>query len=181
MDIPNRFLLRETIRNLMFHVPMWFTMIVILFVSFISSILFLNGFNLKYDAIANQAVNVGLIFAFLDPKLNGSALSTLIFLTYKLIRYIPDARSRGMVSSVYNIFAFIMMIVFIMVLPRLADSLHPGNGGNPAFSSYDLDSILRMLFYPAVIGWILLGVWMLQINTKLNKIKTKVDEIQFDN
>ena len=68
-----------------------------------------------------------------------------------------------------------MFIVFIMVIPRLkgSESLHPGNGGNPAFSNYDLDSSLRTFFYPAVIGWILLGVWFLSIRIRLEKIKSK--------
>ena len=35
-----------------------------------------------------------------------------------------------------------MMIVFIGILPRMTDSLHPGNGGNPGFNSYDLDNHL---------------------------------------
>ena len=38
------------------------------------------------------------------------------------------------------------LIVFLMVLPRVSDSLHPGNGGNPGFNKYDLDSNMRMVF-----------------------------------
>jgi heme exporter protein C len=45
----------------------------------------------------------------------------------------------------------------------MTDSLHPGNGGNPGFSNYDLDSNMRMVFYPAVIGWILIGTWIAEI------------------
>jgi len=56
-----------------------------------------------------------------------------------------------------------MMIVFIGILPRMTDSLHPGNGGNPGFGNYDLDSNMRMVFYPAVIGWILIGSWIAQL------------------
>ena len=46
------------------------------------------------------------------------------------------------------------MLVFIMILPRLTDSLISGNGGNP-------DLVLTTSahsFYPAVIGWTLLAV-----------------------
>jgi len=70
------------------------------------------------------------------------------------------------------------MIVFIMILPRLQDSLHPGNGGNPAFGKYDLDSTLRMVFYPAVLGWMLLGVWMLSLKKRFSNIEnTLIDEL----
>ena len=60
-----------------------------------------------------------------------------------------------------------------MILPRLTDSLHPGNGGNPGFNSYDLDNNLRMLFYPAVIGFILLGGWISQLFIRIELIKRK--------
>jgi len=49
----------------------------------------------------------------------------------------------------------------------LTDSLHPGNGGNPAFSNYDLDSNMRMVFYPAVFGWILIGFWITELRRRI--------------
>jgi heme exporter protein C len=54
--------------------------------------------------------------------------------------------------------------------------MHPGNGGNPAFSKYDLDSTLRMFFYPAVIGWILLGFWILSILIRLKLVQQKLEK-----
>jgi heme exporter protein C len=63
-----------------------------------------------------------------------------------------------------------MMIVFIMVLPRMTDSLHPGNGGNPGFSTYDLDNKMRLVFYPAVLGWILFSAWILNIRVRIKKL-----------
>jgi heme exporter protein C len=51
--------------------------------------------------------------------------------------------------------------------------LHPGNGGNPGFNNYDLDSTMRTVFYPAVLGWILLGVWMMTLKIRIEKIKRK--------
>ena len=33
--------------------------------------------------------------------------------------------------------------------------MHPGDDGNPAFNAYDLDGRMRLVFYPAVIGWFL--------------------------
>jgi heme exporter protein C len=64
-----------------------------------------------------------------------------------------------------------MMIVFIGILPRMTDSLHPGNGGNPAFGNYDLDSNMRLVFYPAVLGWILLGIWISQLRFRIKSIE----------
>jgi heme exporter protein C len=195
--------LNETIRNLMFHVPMWFAMMLILTISFIYSLKYLRGFDLKNDLIAKEAVNIGLLFAILglvtgaiwakftwsentplfslvgwwvnDVKLNGAAVTTLIYLAYRILRNsLEDEHQKAKISAVYNIFAFVLMMVFLMILPRVTESLHPGNGGNPAFGKYDLDSTLRMVFYPAVIGWILLGLWMLNLKKRFIKLENKL-------
>jgi len=33
-----------------------------------------------------------------------------------------------------------------------------------------------MVFYPAVIGWTLLGVWLTELRIRLSFIKSKIDE-----
>lgn len=112
-----------------------------------------------------------------DTKLNGSALTLLMYFAYVVLRgSVPDAHKRGRLAAVYNIFAFMLMLVFIMVLPRLTDSLHPGNGGNPAFSAYDLDDSLRSVFYPACLGWILLGIWAFNLRLRHGRLTALLDE-----
>ncbi|CAA9235376.1 MAG: Cytochrome c-type biogenesis protein CcmC, putative heme lyase for CcmE [uncultured Adhaeribacter sp.] len=64
----------------------------------------------------------------------------------------------------------------LFILPRLTDSLHPGNGGNPGFSSYDLDNNMRMVFYPAVIAWTLLGIWLVNVKARLEILQYKMHE-----
>ena len=86
----------------------------------------------------------------------------------------PDEDKRARVSAIYNIFAFTMMLVFIGVLPRMTDSLHPGNGGNPGFGGYDLDGNMKMIFYPAIIGWSLLAVWILSLRVGFKILVEKI-------
>jgi heme exporter protein C len=83
----------------------------------------------------------------------------------------PDEMQKARISSVYNIFAFVIFMVLIWILPRMTDSLHPGNGGNPAFSKMDLDNRMRLVFYPAIIGWTLLGFWITQIRIRIKKLE----------
>ena len=71
-----------------------------------------------------------------------------------------------------------MYIAFIFVIPRLTDSLHPGNGGNPAFSSYDLDNTLRMFFYPSTLGWIALSMWISSIWIRYNSLTQEYEEYE---
>lgn len=83
---------------------------------------------------------------------------------------------RERLSAVYNLFGFALLVVLLMVLPRFTESLHPGKGGNPAFSSYDLDSALRAAFYPAVVGWMILGTWMYAVALRIENLQARLDE-----
>ncbi len=192
--VPAQPILHETIRNLYFHVPMWFSMIVILGISAAYSILYLRNSKFSNDIVASQAANTGMLLGILglttgslwarytwgawwvdDVKLNGVAVSMLIYVAYFILRgSVDEEQKKARIAAVYNIFAFVMYLVFIMVLPRLNDSLHPGNGGNPGFNKYDLDSTMRTVFYPAVFGWILISIWIMTLKIRTEKIKRKI-------
>ncbi len=184
-------ILFETIRNLMFHVPMWFTMFFLMGISLVASFKVLSG-KWEQDVIAVSSAKVGLVFCVLglitgsiwarftwgtwwtrDPQLNGAMIVFIVYAAYVLLRNsIEDENKRARLSAVFNVFAFILMILLLMVMPRMVDtSLHPGKSGNPAFSKYDLDSSLRAVFYPAVIGWAMLGYWIYTIQKKLETLK----------
>lgn len=191
IEVPALPILHESIRNLYYHVPMWFAMILLYLISVIYSIKYLASGKTNHDLIAVESVNSGVIFCFLglasgmlwanitwgdfwpnDPKLNGSAISTLMYLAYLVLRNsVDEEQKRAKISAVYNIFAFPVMIVLLFILPRMTDSLHPGNGGNPGFGGYDLDNNMKLVFYPAVIGWILIGVWIMNIRYRLRKLE----------
>jgi heme exporter protein C len=194
-EVPRLPILHETIRNLYFHVTMWFAMIFVLGGSVFYSIRYLGKNKIEDDMRAEHMANVGILLGVLgivtgslwarftwggwwvnDPKLNGAAISILIYLAYVVLRNSMDEeQKRARVAAVYNIFAFVLLIVFLMVYPRMnrVDSLHPGNGGNPAFSSYDLDSNMRLVFYPAVIGWIMMGLWLSDLSYRIAKLRYK--------
>ena len=194
-EVPRLPILHETIRNQYFHVCMWFAMMILFTVSLVYSIRHLSGGKQEHDAVAGEAGKTGILFGILglitgslwakytwntwwtnDVKLNGAAITMLTYFAYMILRNaIPDEQRRGKVAAVYNVFAYVMMLVFILIYPRMSDSLHPGNGGNPAFSKYDLDNTMRMVFYPAVIGWTLLGVWITTIRIRIQKIKLQTE------
>jgi heme exporter protein C len=75
---------------------------------------------------------------------------------------------------VYNIFAFAMLFPSVWIVPRLLPSLHPGGQeGNPALNFKDTDGNMRLVFYPAIIGWTLLGVWITTVKIRLQLLKEK--------
>lgn len=188
--------LNQTIRNLFFHVPMWFGQMILLLVSMIYSIRYLRSGNLADDIKAREFGRTGIIYGVLglltgaiwanftwgepwsnDPKQIAVAIALLIYLAYFVLRNsMPDMDKRARVSSVYNIFAYFIYVPLIMILPRLVQSLHPGGKGvegNPALGGQDLDPTMRLVFWPAVIGWTLFGVWITTLFIRISKLKEK--------
>jgi heme exporter protein C len=151
-----------------------------------------------YDAKAVSSIRTGIAFGVMglltgslwarftwgawwvnDPQLNGAMVTVLIYAGYLILRAsISDPSAKTRLSGVYSLFAFIILMILLMVLPRFTESLHPGKGGNPAFSKYDLDSALRLVFYPAVIGWMLLGTWMYTLALRAEKLRANIQRLQ---
>jgi len=194
--VPSLPILNETIRVLHFHVPMWFGMIILFTISVVYAIQFLRTNELQYDLYSRNFVKTGIWFGLLgmvsgmiwarftwgemwsgDPKQNASAIGLLIYFAYLVLRgSLNDQTQKAKVASVYNVFAFSTLIPLIFILPRMTDSLHPGNGGNPGFNAYDLDSDLRRVFYLAVIGWTLLGVWLATLKIRIDIVNEKIED-----
>jgi len=192
IPVPDLDVIGQSIRNLFYHVPMWFAMMAMLTVSLIYSLIFLNKQKMQSDLIANSAATVGLLFGFIgiitgmiwakytwgtvwvnDPKLNGAALGILVYLAYKVLRNsISDTFQKAKIAAVYNIFSYTLYIVFVFILPKLTgNSIHPGVQNNMVFAPESLDNNLRLVFYPAFIGWILFACWILQIVIRYKKLK----------
>jgi len=200
-DVPRQPILQETIRNLYFHVTMWFSMFVLAIVSLIYSIIYLLNGSVLADARASAFAKVALLFGLIgiatgmiwvnytwnatsgklvfwvkeDIKLNAAAMGVLIYFVYHVLRtMVENTEKKGRLAAVYNIFAFVLLVLFTLVVPRLsASSLHPGNAGNPGFNIYDIDSAMRTVFYPAVIGWSLLGVWIASLRVRYTLLKIR--------
>jgi heme exporter protein C len=193
VNFPYRNILGETIRNTYFHVPLWFGMIILFIISGWHSGAYLKRKDKRDDAIAVAYTNIGLLYGILgiitgaiwakntwgqywsfDVKQNMAAICTLIYGAYFVLRgSFEDEEKKARISAVYNIFAFCAMIPLLFVIPRLTESLHPGNGGNPAFGGEDLDNTMRMIFYPAIIGFSMFGAWIAQLIWRIRLIEEK--------
>ena len=65
VDVPRLPILNETIRNLYFHVCMWFGMMILFIISFIYSIKYLNSTNYRHDLYAKNFAATGTLFGIL--------------------------------------------------------------------------------------------------------------------
>ena len=196
IKVPHIGNLYESIRNLFFHVPMWFGMMVLFIVSVIYALKYLRNPTVKNDVYSVEYAKTGMLFGILglitgatwanytwgepwsnDPKQILAAIALLIYAAYFVLRNsIPDIDKRAKIGAVYNIFACAMLIPTLWIIPRLVESLHPGGqgvDGNPGMNGKDLDPTMRMVFWPAVIGWTLLAVWITTLKIRLSLIKEK--------
>ena len=203
--------LQETIRNLYFHVCMWFAMMILFTVSVVYAIKYLRHLSPRYDVHSRNFAVVAIVMGILgyttgaiwasytwadpnkpllnsfssiarDPKLIGAAVALMVYFAYLVLRDgIADLDKKARISAVYNIFAYAILFPAIWVLPRLLPSLHPGSTGstdeslrgNPALNAKDISASMRFVFYPAIIGWTLLGVWIATLKIRLQLLAEK--------
>ena len=182
--IPKLDILEQSARNLYFHVPMWFTLMVATLVSAYHSVRYLQTGHRLRDIRAREAAWMALLFGLLgivtgmvwarftwyvgsgkwwnfDPKQSMAAVLLLIYGAYFVLRdSIKNADTRARIAAVYNLFAVVTMPFLLYIIPRQLPSLHPGGEGSPAFSQTDLAPAMRWIFYPSVLGFIGL-FWLL--------------------
>lgn len=191
MHFPYRSILLESIRNTYFHVSLWLAMMILLTGAVVLSIIYLRKQTLLSDSRASALTEIGFLFGILglvtgmiwakytwgrawswDIKQVTTGIALLIYAAYFLLRRsVRDPYKKAQLSAVFNIFAYIALIPLLYIIPRMSDSLHPGSGGNPALGGEDLDSTMRMVFYPAVIGWALAGLWMADVLSRIKQIR----------
>jgi len=191
--VPVKPILNETIRNLYFHVAMWFCMMIFFIISLVYSVKYLRNNNDVNDIYALEYSKIGILFGLLglttgsvwarytwgsfwsnDPKQLGAAIALLIYFAYLVLRSsITDIDKQARIGAVYNIFAFAMLFPTIWIIPRMVESLHPGGmGGNNTFNN--IDSRMRLIFYfGAIPGWTLLGVWITTLRIRLKLLQEK--------
>ncbi len=197
LRIPKINILEHTARNLYFHVPMWFTMLAAAFVAGYHSYKSLKTDNLIHDIRAVEAARLAVLFGVLglitgcvwarytwyvgtpkwwsfDPKQTMASIGVLMYGAYFVLRStIDEPGKKARIAAVYNLFATSTLPFLLYVLPRQFDSLHPGAEGNPAFSEIT-HPIMRLVFYPAVIGFIGLFWIIYTQRVRLNVIKQRI-------
>ena len=193
-SFPYQNVIYESIRNTYFHVPMWFVLLFLFSASVWYSVKYLRRPTPENDRRAAAYAETGLLFGALglmtgmvwanytwgkpwsnDIKQLMTAVALLIYMAYFILRRsFEENEKSARLAAVYNIFAFASLVPLLYIVPRMFASLHPGATGNPAFGSQDLDNTMRAVFYPAIIGWTLLGFWIADLRIRYQRIHDKV-------
>jgi heme exporter protein C len=197
----------HTSRNVFYHVPMWFTMYLLMSISVFYSIRYLLRGKDRFDIIARESARTGMVFGLLglstgiiwsrvtwrelipsdsfaawwswDPKQTMVVVALMIYAAYFILRSgIEEPSSRARIGAVYNIFAAASLIPLTLILPRMLGGLHPGgDDGNP-LENIRLSNEFRVVFYPAVLGFMLLSVWILELNVRFTLYQQKFDDAE---
>jgi heme exporter protein C len=191
MRFPILPILNETIRNVFFHVTMWYAMIICYLVSGIFAIMYLVNEKWTTDIKSAEFAMVGTFFGCLgmvtgmewanftwgtawnnDPKQLGAAACLAVYFAYLLLRVLTRGMDKqGAISSVYNIFALALLFPLVYIIPNHAQSLHPGTDGNAFQAIYSQGPALRKVQLPIMLGWILLSVWIANIRIRMQILK----------
>lgn len=197
LSFPYQNIIYESIRNTYYHVPMWFALMFLFIASVVYSVRYLRNPTRENDRKAVAYTEMGILFGILglltgmvwanyawgkpwsnDIKQLMTAVALLIYLAYFILRSSFDEPEKGArLGAVYNIFAFATLIPLLYIVPRMFASLHPGATGNPAFGSNDLDNTMRMVFYPSIIGWTLLGFWIGELRFRYLALMDKLADL----
>ena len=199
-------ILGHSARNMFYHVPMWFGMMAMCGISLVYSLLYLQKGDEKLDHAAAQAANVGLVYGILglvtgilwsrvtwsrammdwefgawwpwDPKQVTALIAVLIYAAYFILRNsFEDPRQKGRVAAVYNIFGAASIIPLFYLIPKVLGGLHPGSNEESA-TVIDMTLEFRRVFWPAVLGFILLGVTLFLQRWKMAQIEDKLLELE---
>lgn len=199
-------ILGHSARNLFYHVPMWFGMMAMCGISLVYSILYLSKGDEKWDHAAAQSANVGMVYGILglitgiiwsrvtwsramadwefgawwpwDPKQVMALIAVLIYAAYFILRNsFEDPRQRGRVSAVYNLFGAASIIPLFFIIPKILGGLHPGSADE---NSTVIETTIEFtrVFWPSVLGFILLGVWIFRQRWKMATIEDKLLELE---
>ncbi len=199
-------------RNIFYHVPMWFAVVVLMAVSVLNSIRYLRmtdpdyehkegGYGLGItDIQAFESAKVGVLFNILglitgmvwsrvtwsshlpasrfdawwiwDPIQICALVSLLIYLAYFLLRStFQDEEQKAKISAVYNIFAFVSLIPLYFIVPKMLPGAHPtaansDAGGGSFVMAGKLGGDFSIIFWPSILGFILIGYWLYEIRKR---------------
>ncbi|MEL6675290.1 MAG: cytochrome c biogenesis protein CcsA [Bacteroidota bacterium] len=114
-----------------------------------------------------------------DPKQTCALIAFFIYLGYFLLRTsFADPEQRAKVAAAYNIFAFATLIPLLFIIPDRLPGLHPTAEQGSQLVQLKVDATFTTVFFPAMIGFILLGYWIYEVRYRMGLVQYRLDEIE---
>ena len=180
-----------------FHVGIAWIAGLAMFVTFISSILYLaRGEQRKYDIVAAASVEIGVVFGFMvllsgmlwarpvwntwwtwDPRLTTTAITEFIYIAYLMLRgAVDDPQRRARYSAVYGIIGFVSVPITYFST-RWFQTIHPDLGQTPGFG---LTASMRPPMFVAIITFTLIYLVLLIIRTRVERSADEVAQLKHE-
>jgi heme exporter protein C len=183
-----------------FHVATGWVGFLSFFMAVIVGIIYLRTNNLKWDVIGLAAVEIGLMFSFIniatgsiwarpiwntwwtwDPRLVTATIMELIYFAYLMLRQgIENPVRRARFGAVYAILGFVSVPISFMSI-RIWRTLHPvviGSGSSEAQGSFSMTPEMRTVFFFSLIVFTVLFVDLLWNRIRLGQYGEKIEQLR---
>lgn len=189
---PTERVMGDVQRIFYFHVGIAWIGGLALFVTFISSILYLwRGEQRKHDIVASSSVEIGVVFGLLtiisgmlwarpvwntwwtwDPRLTTTSITLFIYVAYLMLRgAVEDPQRRARFAAVYGIIGFASVPITFFAT-RWWNTIHPDLFGQGDFPP--LTSTMRISMFVALGAFSLLYLLLIRARTH---VETMSDEV----
>ncbi len=180
-----------------YHLPAFFAAILCYMTALVASSMYLIKKNLRYDAIAMSATEVGLAFAAVnlttgmiwgriswgiwwawDARLTWALICWLVYFGYLMLRQaIDDPTERAKNSAVLSIFAFVSVAITYKAIEWWRTQ-HPGPVLSIRTGKQLIDPIMENMLYMNFLALATLAVLMVIIRLNQEEMQRQIDGLR---
>ena len=183
-----------------FHVAAGWVGMVSFLIAAVYGGLFLRNNDLKLDRVSLAAVEIGMVFSFInvvtgsiwarpiwnswwtwDPRLVTATISLLIYAAYLMLRQgIEDPIRRGRFGGVYAILGFVSVPISFFSI-RIWRTIHPvviGSGDPEAVGSFNMSPDMRIAFFFSLFVFTVMFVDLLWNRVRLGEMQDRIEQLK---
>lgn len=180
---------QDVYRIIYYHVPQAFAATIAFMTAMFYSLMYLWKRDPDYDFKSFRANEVGLVFSILalitgalfarftwgfwwdwsEVRMTSIFILALMYGGYFALRSsLPDREKRAALSAVMSLLFGLAALFLMFVVPRIAQSRHPND---TVAEDGGMSTMVRLLFWPAVIGFIALFYWIWGQTVRMSRLE----------
>jgi heme exporter protein C len=183
-----------------FHVATGWVGFLSFFIAVVVGIIFLRTKDLKWDVVGLAAVEIGLVFSFInivtgsiwarpiwntwwtwDPRLVTATIMELIYFAYLMLRQgIENPVQQARFGAVYAILGFTSVPISFLSI-RIWRTIHPvviGSGNPNAEGTFDMSPDMRTVFFFSLFVFTVIFVDLLWNRIRLGQYGEKIEQLR---
>ena len=183
-----------------FHVATGWVGFLSFLIAVVVGIVFLRTSDLKWDTVGLAAVELGLVFSFInivtgsiwarpiwntwwtwDPRLVTATVMELIYFAYLMLRQgIENPLRRARFGAVYAILGFVSVPISYFSI-RIWRTIHPvviGSGDPDALGAFDMTADMRLTFFFSLFVFTVIFVDLFWNRIRLGQFSEKINQMK---